>query len=122
MMGTTKTTRREAPEQETPEREAPETEAAVKTDAPERETPENPPACAGDAGLPAQVTALQGLNLRRGPARSYDVLEVLPVGGAVTLLPLPYGAEVPGWGLAVSESGTLGWVMTAFLAGPPEEA
>lgn len=112
MMGATKTNRREAPE----------TEAAVKTEAPETEAPETEaPVNRGYEGLPAQVASLQGLNLRRGPARAYEVLEVLPDGGAVALLPLPYGAEVPGWGLAVSESGTLGWVMTAFLAGPPKE-
>lgn len=118
MMGATKTNRREAPE----------TEAAVKTETPETNAPETnapanpaPAAFGGYEGLPVQVSSLRGLNLRQGPARAYEVLEVLPDGGAVTLLPLPYGAEVPGWGLAVSESGTLGWVMTAFLAGPPKE-
>lgn len=54
-------------------------------------------------------------------SKRYGGGDTPPAPAAVTLLPLPYGAEVPGWGLAVSESGTLGWVMTAFLAGPPKE-
>lgn len=69
--------------------------------------------------LPAVVAAPLGLNLRKGPAVNYGALEILSDGAPVTVLPLPYGAEVKGWALVVSNSGTYGWVMTEFLAELP---
>lgn len=80
---------------------------------------EIPAAYADYEELPAVVAAPLGLNLRKGPAVSYGVAETLPDGAPVTVLPLPYGVEVKGWALVVSESGTRGWVMTEFLAEPP---
>jgi len=80
-----------------------------------------PAAYADYAELPAVVAAPQGLNLREGPAVGYGPLEILPDGASVTVLPLPYDVAVPGWALVVSESGTIGWVMTAFLPEPPRE-
>lgn len=80
---------------------------------------ETPAAYADYAELPAVVAAPLGLNLRKGPAVSYGVLGTLSDGAPVTILPLPYGVEVRGWALVVSESGTRGWVMTEFLAEPP---
>lgn len=78
-----------------------------------------PEAYANYEELPAVVAAPLGLNLRKGPAVSYGVAETLFDGTPVTVLPLPYGVEVNGWALVVSESGTRGWVMTEFLTEPP---
>ncbi|WP_312611363.1 SH3 domain-containing protein [Oscillibacter sp.] len=86
-----------------------------------RSAPAAPAAYADYAELPAVVAAPQGLNLRNGPAVGYGALEILPDGATVTVLPLPYGVEVSGWALIVSESGTTGWVMTEFLSEPPRE-
>ncbi|WP_294855627.1 SH3 domain-containing protein [uncultured Oscillibacter sp.] len=80
-----------------------------------------PAAYADYAELPAVVAAPQGLNLRNGPAVGYGPLEILPDGANVTVLPLPYGVAVSGWALVVSNSGTIGWVMTDFLSEPPGE-
>ncbi len=65
-------------------------------------------------GRPAVVRAPKGLNLRAGPALSYEVLEVLPDGEPVTALELPMGAEVPGWRL-VYTGGRPGWTQSRFL-------
>ena len=86
-----------------------------------RSAPAAPAAYADYAELPAVVAAPQGLNLRNGPAVGYGALEILPDGATVTVLPLPYGVEVSGWALIVSESGTIGWCMTEFLSEPPRE-
>jgi len=80
-----------------------------------------PKAYADYEELPAIVAAPLGLNLRNGPGPGYGVLEVLSSGAPVTVLPLPYGVEVKGWALVMSESGTRGWVMTKFLTEPPVE-
>ncbi len=66
------------------------------------------------AGRPAAVRSPKGLNLRKGPALSYEVREVLPDGAEVTALDLPMGAEVPGWRL-VATGERVGWVHTRFL-------
>lgn len=86
------------------------TETAAPTEIPE--------AYANYQELPAVVAAPLGLNLRKGPAVSFGALEILSDGAPVTVLPLPYGAEVKGWALIVPESGTCGWVMTEFLTEP----
>lgn len=78
-----------------------------------------PEAYADYRELPAVVAAPLGLNLRTGPGVSFGALEILSDGSPVTVLPLPYGAEVKDWALVVSNSGTRGWVMTGFLAEPP---
>ncbi len=57
------------------------------------------PAETAPAGRQAVVRSPKGLNLREGPALSYEVREVLPDGAEVTALDLPMGAEVPGWRL-----------------------
>ena len=82
---------------------------------------EIPAAYADYEELPAIVAASLGLNLRAGPATNHGVLETLPDGALVTVLPLPYGVEVKGWALIRSESGAHGWVMTEFLTQPPAE-
>jgi len=66
------------------------------------------------AGRPAVVRAPKGLNLREGPALSYEVLEVLPDGVEVTAPDLPMGAEVPGWRLVYTGE-RAGWVQSRFL-------
>jgi len=66
------------------------------------------------AAWPAVVRSPKGLNLRAGPALSYEVLEVLPDGAGVTALDLPMGVEVPGWRL-VSAGKTAGWCQSRFL-------
>jgi len=80
-----------------------------------------PAAYADYKELPAVVAASLGLNLRTGPSMNYGVLETLSDGAPVTVLPLPYGAEIKGWALVVSKPGTRGWVMTEFLTEPPAE-
>lgn len=71
---------------------------------------------AGDEprGCPAVVCSDRGLNLRVGPALSYEVTEVLPNGAEVTALDLPKGMEVPGWRL-VDTGEKFGWVQSRFL-------
>ena len=77
-----------------------------------------PTAYAGYQELPAVVAAPLGLSLRTGPGVSFGALEILSDGSPVTVLPLPYGVEIKGWALIVSESGTHGWVRTELLAEP----
>lgn len=98
---------------------AAETAVVQSTDAAAQETAVAPAAYANYQELPAVVSAPLGLNLRIGPGPGYGVVKVLPNGAPVTVLPLPYGVEVKGWALVVSESGTRGWVKTEFLAEPP---
>ncbi len=87
-------------------------------------------AAPGEAGLPgaqavpeespepegrrAVVRSPKGLNLRAGPALSYEALEVLPDGMEVLTLDLPRGAAVPGWEL-VDAGGRTGWASARFL-------
>lgn len=60
------------------------------------------------------VNSQKGLRLRVGPAFSYDVLKILPDKTPVVVLPLPMGAEVPGWTL-VDIGAQTGWVKSEFL-------
>lgn len=60
------------------------------------------------------VRSPKGLNLRVGPALSYDVLEVLPDGMEVLTLALPRGVTVPGWELVVAVE-RAGWASARFL-------
>lgn len=62
----------------------------------------------------AVVRSPKGLNLRVGPALSYDVLEVLPDGMEVLTLALPRGVTVPGWELAAAGE-RAGWASARFL-------
>lgn len=61
-----------------------------------------------------EVNAEGGLNLRIGPGRSYPVTELLEDGTLLTVLELPYGAEVPGWALVHTGERT-GWVDLLFI-------
>jgi len=79
-----------------------------------RSVPENKPTETAPVTWPAVVRSPQGLNLRKGPALSYEVLEVLPDGAEVTALDLPMGAEVPGWRLVYTGE-RAGWVQSRFL-------
>lgn len=113
----------ETPENETmnpsPEAEAPETPPAPPAPP---QAPEEAPASAaleetGEAateGRRAVVCSPKGLNLRAGPAMSYEALEVLSDGMEVTALDLPRGASVPGWELVVAGD-RAGWVSSRFL-------
>ena len=66
-----------------------------------------------------EVNAEGGLNLRIGPGRSYPVTELLEDGTLLTVLELPYGAEVPGWALVHTGERT-GWVDRLFIQEPEE--
>lgn len=65
-------------------------------------------------GCLAVVCSDRGLNLRAGPALSYEAMEVLPDGAEVIVLGLPMGVEVPGWRLVFTGEKT-GWVQSRFL-------
>lgn len=60
------------------------------------------------------VCAAGGLNLRTGPGRNYPVTELLEDGTLLAVLPLPCGAEVPGWALVHTGQRT-GWVDSRFI-------
>ena len=60
------------------------------------------------------VDAVNGLNLREGPATSFRPMEVLADGTLVSVLTLPYGAEIPGWALVHTGQRT-GWVDCHFI-------
>lgn len=60
------------------------------------------------------VTADFGLNLRTGPHKQFEVLEVLPNGAAVTPLELPKGVTVKGWHL-VDSGKNIGWVNAQYV-------
>lgn len=72
------------------------------------------PALSGISGDIVAVNAEGGLNLRIGPGRSYPVAEVLENGTLLSVLELPYGAEVPGWALVHTGERT-GWVDRLFI-------
>lgn len=78
-----------------------------------------PAAAMTPQGTTAVVCSGRGLNLRVGPALSYEVLKVLPDGAEVTALDLPMEAEVPGWRLVFTIRSDLtiltGWVQGRFL-------
>lgn len=97
-------------------------EAAVHPEVPEEE-PEAGAAPEGDSlpepqsapeGRQAEVCSPKGLNLRAGPALSYEALAVLPDGMEVTALALPRGVTVPGWELVVAGE-RAGWASSRFL-------
>lgn len=71
-------------------------------------------ASSGISGDIVAVNAEGGLNLRIGPGRSYPVAELLENGTLLTVLELPYGAEVPGWALVHTGVRT-GWVDRLFI-------
>lgn len=76
-------------------------------------------ASSGISGDIVEVNAEGGLNLRIGPGRSYPVTELLEDGTLLTVLELPYGAEVPGWALVHTGERT-GWVDRLFIQEPEE--
>ena len=76
-----------------------------KKSTPPAETPE---------GRRAAVCSPKGVNLRAGPALSFDALEVLPDGMEVRTLALPEGVKVPGWELAAAGE-RVGWIAARFL-------
>jgi len=102
----------EAAQQEA-EQEAAESSPEAGTEA-QAAPVEDSPAETASMGHPAVVRSPKGLNLRAGPALSYEVREVLPDGAEVTALDLPMGAEVPGWRL-VSDGKMVGWCQSRFL-------
>lgn len=65
-------------------------------------------------GRRAVVCSPKGLNLRAGPAMSYESVAVLADGAEVTALTLPRGVTVPGWELVVAGE-RAGWVSSRFL-------
>lgn len=97
-------------------------EAAVHPEVPEEEPEAG--AAPGEDSLPepqsapesrqAEVCSPKGLNLRAGPALSYEALAVLPDGMEVTALALPRGVTVPGWELVVAGE-RAGWASSRFL-------
>lgn len=76
-------------------------------------------ASSGISGDIVEVNAEGGLNFRIGPGRSYPVTELLEDGTLLTVLELPYGAEVPGWALVHTGERT-GWVDRLFIQEPEE--
>lgn len=67
---------------------------------------------------PELVTPTHKLNLREGPHKGYAVLDKLDPGVILMILPLPCGAEVPGWSLVeVAGSGAVGWVNADYITG-----
>jgi len=106
----------ENPQEETQQRAQEETtENSLESGTEAQAAPEeDSPAETAPAGCPAVVRSPKGLNLRAGPALSYEVREVLPDGAEVTALDLPMGTEVPGWRL-VSADETAGWCQSRFL-------
>lgn len=63
-----------------------------------------------EVAVPARVR----LNLREGPGISFPVKVQLEQGTALSVLTLPYGADVPGWFMV--RCGELnGWVAAQYL-------
>lgn len=62
----------------------------------------------------AVIEAPNGLNIRTGPSKAFDVIVTLPTGTTVNVLELPNKAEVPGWVLVTLGDYT-GWCMEEFL-------
>lgn len=65
-------------------------------------------------GTLVAVNAARGLNLRSGPHRQYDALEVLPDGAVLVKLDLPYGTSVQSWAM-VHTGQRVGWVAEQYL-------
>ena len=85
-----------------------------KKAAPPAETAEAVAVNSPPEGRQAEVCSPKGLNLRAGPALSYEALAVLPDGMEVTALALPRGVTVPGWELVVAGE-RAGWASSRFL-------
>ena len=66
------------------------------------------------AAKAAVIDAKKGLNLRSGPAKTYDILSTLPNATTVEIQQLPGKAEVPGWAL-IQAGDYIGWAMVEFL-------
>lgn len=62
----------------------------------------------------AVIDAKKGLNIRSGPAKTYDILSALPNGTTVEIQQLPGKVEVPGWAL-IQVGDYIGWAMVEFL-------
>lgn len=62
----------------------------------------------------AIVEAPKGLNLRSGPAKTFDILTTLPTGTTVNVLNLPNKVKVSGWAI-VAVGDYTGWCMEEFL-------
>ena len=62
----------------------------------------------------AVIDAKKGLNIRSGPAKTYDILATLPNGTTVEIQQLPGKVEVPGWAL-IQVGDYIGWAMVEFL-------
>lgn len=67
------------------------------------------------ADMYGRVMAIQGLNLRKGPGRQFDIAGVLPIGATVVPITIPGDIEVPGWMPVTAEDGTTGWVDSSYL-------
>lgn len=110
----------------------PKTEAAAPEETtPQETTPQPVPgveeidhSTLGDVPQEDTVTvdSPTGLNLRDGPGLQFNVLEEIPDGATLTVLPLPEGAEVPGYALVRYTGGEggqdwplVGWVNTDFV-------
>lgn len=61
------------------------------------------------------INAPKGLNLREGPAKTFAVIDELPEGRELTVLPVPAHAIVPGW-IVVETDGLVGWVSGEYTA------
>jgi len=101
------------PSEAVPQQEGPEGPRDAGAEA-QASPAEDSPAETAPATWLAEVRSPKGLNLREGPALSYEVLEVLPDGAEVTALDLPKEAEVPGWRLVYTGE-RAGWVQRRFL-------
>lgn len=62
----------------------------------------------------AVIEAPNGLNIRTGPSKAFDVIVTLPTGTTVNVLELPNKVEVPGWVL-ITLGDYNGWCMEEFL-------
>ncbi len=110
----------------------PKTEAAAPEETtPQETTPQRLPGVEdidtsplGDAPQENTVTVdfPAGLNLRDGPGLRFNVLDEIPNGATLTVLPLPEGAEVPGYALVRYTGGEdgqdwplVGWINTNFV-------
>lgn len=67
-----------------------------------------------DAVVACVVKAKDGLNLRRGPCKTFVPLTQLDNGTTVEIQALPCNVEVPGWAL-VRAGDHIGWVMTEYI-------
>ena len=76
-------------------------------------------ASSGISGDIVEVNPAGGRHLRIAPGRSNPVTELLEDGTLLTVLELPYGAEVPGWALVHTGERT-GWVDRLFIREPEE--